>query len=143
MKDPTTELEAGIDQIQRFLTGHGLRFTLDESGPGSGGPFARGSIVAGECRVSLSYRFGLGDISLHAEGKRMKLKAYLREVGGYFDAKYPAARSGSLEQFPALAHDLAAFCSEFINGDASRFLAAHRAATIDPDKWRGVRGLPD
>ena len=98
--------------------------------------------MAGECRVSISYRRGLGDISLHAEGKTMSLKAYLREVGGYFDAKYPSAHSGSREQFPALAHDLAAFCAEFISGDASRFLAAHRAASNAPDKWGGIRGLP-
>lgn len=142
MSDPKAHLDAGIASMRALLAAHGLDFVPGAVGRGSGGPCAQGELVAGPCRVRLSYRYGLGDIHLEAEGRTMTLDQYLRASGVYHDAEYPSSRSGDPQQFSALAHDLHEYCSEFLAGDPSRFLGVHREWEADPGRFRGLRGLP-
>jgi hypothetical protein len=70
-------LLGGVDSIDGFMQHHGLRFELEKVGAGSGGAFARGALVNGECRISISCRRGLGDIILESAGKSLPFADYL------------------------------------------------------------------
>ncbi len=135
MTDARDALKAGIDSLAAFISKHELAFVHDSADCGSGGYFARGSLVSGNCRVNLSYRYGLGDIRLDAAGLSMPFDEYLRAIGVYSSARYPSTRAGAADQFDALAHDLGTYCAEFLAGAPEQFVDAHRrwkASTRDP-----------
>ena len=142
MTEPKTQLDSGIASMQAFIAKHGLRYVPGDEAVGSGGHFARGELVAGPCRVQLSYRLQLGEIHLESEGCSMSLEQYLRTTGAYHDAEFPSSRNGDPQQFRALANDLEKYCSEFLAGDASPFLRAYREWKSNPDEFSGLRGLP-
>ena len=121
MTSPNEALKAGIESIGAFLREFGLEFVLGESGIGSGGSFVRGALVAVDGRVNLSFRHGLGEISLERAGFKISFEDYLLAVGAYSEARFPSTRKGAPDRFEALAHDLAEYCTEFLQGETKTF----------------------
>src|SRR4051812_30526515 len=104
---------------------------MREDGVGSGGAFAWGAFVREDRRLELHFRWSLGLVTYHAGDQAISHEAYLRAVGVPSGAnQYPGFSDDPLDGFRHLAHDLHAFLSEFVVGEAEtlRRVAPEEAA---------------
>jgi hypothetical protein len=97
----------------------GFRFEERAEGVGSGGAFAWGEFVRDDRRLELHFRRSLGLVTYHLGNHALSHEGYLRAMGVPPGAnQYPGFSDDPLDGFRHLAHDLRAFVSEFVRGDA-------------------------
>jgi len=131
---PSDALLAGAALLDPVLAPAGFRFGLRGAGSGSGGDFAWGEFARGDRRLELHVRHSLGLVTFHVGELRLAHEAYLRALGvPAGSSQYPGFSDDPLDGFRHLAHDLQAFCAEFLAGDAAAF---RRAAQEESDRLR-------
>lgn len=115
---PSEVLLAGAEIVSAALPG--FRFTLGESGVGSGGAFASGQFAKGDRRLELHFRSSLGLVTYHLGDCSLSHEAYVRALGvALGENHYPGFSDDPLDGFRHLAHDLERFASEFVSGDGA------------------------
>lgn len=142
MIDPHKALVDGLAELDPLMREHGFEFVAGDGGVGSGGRFARGAYVAPRRRITLSYRYGLGDIQMRVEAVSIAFEDYLRALGNYSEARYPSSVPGAPTQFADLAHDLRTYCQSFLDGDFASFGRACSEWESNRERRSGFRGLP-
>ena len=127
MRDPKSELEAGIVILDPALLPHGFIFHFQNSGRGSGGNFAWGKYVRGDRSLDLHHRWGLGIIQYNIADLSIDHSAYLKSLGvdNESDLLSTPLESG-LDRYHALRSNLENFCSDFVTGPATEWAAAAR-----------------
>ena len=124
---PSETLIAGADIIGPALPG--FHFVLRGADTGSGGPYAWGEFIRADRRLELHFRWSLGLVTYHVGAQALGHEAYLRALGiRPGDHRYPGFSDDPLEGFRHLVHDVGAFMSEFVTGDAATL---RRAAPED------------
>ena len=125
MRDPKSELEAGIVILDPALLPHGFIFHFQNSGRGSGGNFAWGKYVRGDRSLDLHHRWGLGIIQYNIADLSIDHSAYLNSLGvdNESDLLSTPLESG-LDRYHALRSDIENFCSDFVTGPAIEWAAA-------------------
>ena len=68
---PKQTLLAGVGILDSVLSPYGFVFEFRDEGIGAMGPFAWGEFVRGDRRLELHYRYGLGLVTYHADGKQV------------------------------------------------------------------------
>jgi len=127
MRDPKSELEAGIVILDPALLPHGFIFHFQNSGRGSGGNFAWGKYVRGDRSLDLHHGWGLGIIQYNIADLSIDHSAYLKSLGvdNESDLLSTPLESG-LDRYHALRSDLENFCSDFVTGPATEWAVAAR-----------------
>jgi len=126
---PIDVLRAGTGILDPILLPHGFRWEAERTGKGSGGEFALGEYVRGDRRLELWFRHALGGVTYHIWDKQLDHETYmeaLRVPRG--ENQYPGFPDDLLGGFRRLAHDLSAYCEEFLAGDASVLRAIAQTA---------------
>lgn len=131
---PPDVLQAGAALLDVVLGPAGFRFQPGGADLGSGGDFAWGELVRGDRRLELHVRRALGLVTYHLGPLSLAHDAYLRALGvPPGSSQYPGFSDDPLDGFRHLAHDLQAFCAEFVDGDAA---VLRRAAEAEADRRR-------
>lgn len=126
--DKVRELDAGRVCIDPLMKAHGFSWSAGWSGKSSGGHSASGAYQRGNRRLELHFRYALGLVRYHLGDLSLSHEAYMREVAGRGQARYPGFSENPADGFQHLAHDLEHFAGDFLAGDGRRFRAAAAAA---------------
>jgi hypothetical protein len=129
MVDAAAKLAAGLTHLEPLLERHGFRRAGDETGKGSGGPFATATFARDDRRLhlwlradSLSVTYRLGDQELdHATLMR-------EQLGPGGPNRFPAYAGDAGLACAALLHDLERFCGDFLAGTGDEFRRCATAA---------------
>ena len=139
--NPAATLHVGCEILDPVLTVHGFVRRPIESGPGSGGPFARTEYLRTDRRLELHFRYSLGLVTYHLGGSAISHDAYMRAVLGTRGAnQYPGFSQDPLDGFRHLRHDLQQFCGEFLSG-SEEAMAAVVATAVNQAQVRGFKAL--
>lgn len=141
MTQPTDTLAAGVELLSPELAPHGFHFEPRGADSGSGGPFAWGEFVRDDRRLELHFRWSLGIVTYHVGDLSIGHEAYLRALSiPRGTNRYPGFSDDPLDGFRHLAHDLAHFLTEFVQGDAA---VLHSAAPAEMSRlareWEATR----
>jgi hypothetical protein len=124
MRDPKSELEAGIAILDPALSPHGFTFHFQNAGRGSGGNFAWGKFVRGDRSLDLHHRWGLGIIQYNIADLSIDHSAYLKALGVDNQSDLLSTPLESeLDRYRSLRSDLENFCSDFLAGPATEWAA--------------------
>jgi hypothetical protein len=121
--DAKERLLKGAEVIGKVLVPAGFTFKFRGDGIGSGGHFASGEFVRGDRRLEFHFRYTLGMVTYHVGTAELSHEDYLRCLGVHEKRHYPDFPKHPLDSFIELSKDLAEFCSDFVTGDASKFLS--------------------
>jgi hypothetical protein len=137
-KDPPEILRDGCTVLDAVLRPHGFSFKKSPGGPSSGGPFASGVYVNGNRELEIHFRFSLGLVTYHFEGRSVDHEGYMRAVlGNAGGNRYPDFSDDPLSGFKNLAYDLEHFATAFLNGDFKEFARCAAAA----EEWKKMSGF--
>jgi hypothetical protein len=129
------KLAAGLNQLHPVLERHGFVRVGEETGNGSGGPFASATFANGERRLelwlrgdSLSVKYRVG---VHELDHAMLMRELLGPAG---PNRFPTHAEDAHAAFTALRHDLQCFCGDFLSGAGEEVrrcaVAAERASQL-------------
>ncbi len=136
--DPKETLLKGVAVLEPVLHPHGFTFQLSNIGTGSGGHFASGGFSRENRILELHFRHSLGLVSYHVGNCTLDHETYLRYLGKWQQHKYPGFSDDPLEAFCELAHDIGAFCVDFVSGSGEQFCKFAQEHTQNPDKFKGL-----
>jgi hypothetical protein len=135
---PKDALLSGSKILDPVMSRHGFAFHLEGEGKGSGGDFARGRYRRLDRALELHYRWDLGLVTYHIGDAELDHEAYMRCLGVWGENRYPGFPKIPLESFGDLAHDLKAYCYDFLSGDGREFLTFAAELRRDPSKFKGI-----
>lgn len=130
----------GLQIVGPVMTKHGFRYHEIGSGRGSGGNFISGEYLSGWKSLELHLRYSLGLVTYRLRDLSLSHEDYMRFLGVHRECKYPSFSEDALQGFRDLAHDLEAYCSDFLQGDALQFAQFARELQHNPNRFKG---LPD
>jgi hypothetical protein len=113
----------GAEILGEVLQPAGFAFEFRGSGEGSGGLFAWGEFVREDRRVEIHFRHTLGMVAYHVGAAKLTHEDYLKCLGVYEKRHFPDFPKHPLDSFKELSRDLREFCTDFVAGDASKFLS--------------------
>jgi hypothetical protein len=120
--NPVGLLQAGCEILDAALQPYGFTQLPPESGPSSGGTFARTQYVREDRRLELHFRYSLGLVMYHVGGISLPHEDYMRAVVGRRGGnQYPGFSDDPLDGFRHLRHDLEHYCSAFLTGTDDDF----------------------
>jgi len=138
---PEILVREGAAVLAAALVPNGFRFVAGEAGTGSGGPFASGRFVRDDRAIEFHVRYRLGLVSYRMGDAELSHEAYMRRAGHWGSNRYPDFGAATADSFAALAHDLSAFCGDFVHGDGVLFASFAAAQAAAPDAFRGFAAL--
>lgn len=95
----------------------------------------------GDRQLELHFRHGLGLVIYRIGEAELNHETFLRYSGYWPAHQYPDFGSTALESFVALAHDLSAFFSDFLQGSGEQFKAFAAQHKSNPDMFKGFGAL--
>lgn len=115
--NPTERLKAGCEILDPILNPHGFVFCEIKAGQGSGGYFATGNYVCGNCSLELHFRYSLGLVTYYIGPHSVTHESYMRELlGNQGGNQYPGFSEDPLDGFHHLASDLRNYGQDFLSG---------------------------
>jgi hypothetical protein len=135
---PQSLLRAGCDILDPVLKPLGFRFTPENAGMGSGGPFASGTYSRGDRSLELHFRHSLGLVNYHIGDSALDHETYMRLLGVRDKCSYPDFPKMPLDSFRSLANDLKQYCSDFLTGAGDQF---HHLSISSKTEKRGFERL--
>lgn len=136
----TEALLAGADILSPIMCAAGFQFSLDASGPSSGGQYACGHYAKGDRRLDLHFRNSLGLVTYWIGIRSLGHESYMRGLGVDGRNQYPGFSGDPLDGFRHLGRDLEDFCSDFLTGPGRVFLSIARSSpkTVEPPQGYGA-----
>jgi hypothetical protein len=135
---PSEILREGRAALDPLLLAHGFSFKEGSAGCGSGGPSSSGVYVNGNRKLEIHFRFSLGLVTYHFEGRSVEHEGYMRALlGSAGGNRYPGFSDDPLSGFKNLAYDLENFATAFLNGDCEEFARCAAAS----EEWKKIPGF--
>jgi hypothetical protein len=131
----------GVAVLEPVLAPHGFAFRQGPSGRGSGGQFSSCRFERGDRVLELHFRHGLGLVAYRIGAAELDHEHYLRRTGNWANRRYPDFSASPIDSFRALAHDLGAFCTDFLGGTGEQFKTAAAAHAANPNEFKGFAAL--
>jgi hypothetical protein len=137
-KLPPEILGEGRAVLDPVLRSHGFSFEEGLAGQSSGGSFASGVYVNGNRKLEIHFRFSLGLVTYHFDGRSVDHEGYMRALlGNAGGNRYPGFSDDPLSGFRNLAYDLENFATAFLKGDFKEFVRCAAAA----EEWKKIPGF--
>jgi hypothetical protein len=138
--NPKAILDQGKEIVGQVLRPWGFDYRELDEGLGSGGRFAAGVFRAGDRSLELHFRRSLGLVTYRLGALGLDHVTYMRYLGVYGRNLYPGFSDDPLDGFRGLAHDLDAFCGDFLRA-ATEFREFALDYSQDPDRFRGFKAF--
>lgn len=126
------KLAAGLTHIEPLLEQCGFMRAGNETGKGSGGPFATATFAKHDRHLHLWLRRDSLSVIYRLDGQELDHGTLMRELlGPGGPNQFPAYAEDADLAFTALRHDLERFCGDFLSGSGDEFRRCVAAAEHD------------
>ena len=130
MTDAAAQLAVGLANLRPLLEQHGFgQRAGEETGQGSGGPFATATFVKDDRQLHLWLRGDSLSVTYRLGEQELDHATLMRELlGPGGPNEFPAYVGDAELAFIALRHDLERFCNDFLAGTGDDFQRCATAA---------------
>jgi hypothetical protein len=135
---PTKLLLEGVKILDWVMNPFGFVFRFEAAGHGSGGDFAWGRYSRGDRSLELHFRHSLGLVRYQIARHSLDHESYMGFLGVHGCNQYHDFPKNPLDSFNALAHDLQAYCQDFLSGNGQQFQSYATELEINPNFFKGL-----